>query len=137
MASLVDQVQQLIQGLVGGDLLEITLLSLAVSSVATALSLLIGLPLGTWLALSRFRSRGLMLSVVNTGMALPPVVVGLFVAFTLWRSGPLGDMGLIYTPSAMVLAEGTAAPERERHEEADHDGRQGHARVDHAEHEPA
>src|SRR5674476_565697 len=105
MASLVDQVQQLIQGLVGGDLLEITLLSLAVSSVATALSLLIGLPLGTWLALSRFRSRGLMLSVVNTGMALPPVVVGLFVAFTLWRSGPLGDMGLIYTPSAMVLAE--------------------------------
>src|SRR5450759_543542 len=105
MASLVDQVQQLIQGLVGGDLLEITLLSLAVSGVATALSLLIGLPLGTWLALSRFRSRGLMLSVVNTGMALPPVVVGLFVAFTLWRSGPLGDMGLIYTPSAMVLAE--------------------------------
>jgi len=99
MASLVDQVQQLIQGLVGGDLLEITLLSLAVSGVATALSLLIGLPLGTWLALSRFRSRGLMLSVVNTGMALPPVVVGLFVAFTLWRSGPLGDMGLIYTPS--------------------------------------
>ena len=51
MASLVDQVQQLIQGLVGGDLLEITLLSLAVSGVATALSLLIGLPLGTWLAL--------------------------------------------------------------------------------------
>src|SRR5450759_5942212 len=105
MASLVDQVQQLIQGLVGGDLLEITLLSLAVSGVATALSLLIGLPLGTWLALSRFRSRGLMLSVVNTGMALPPVVVCLFVSFTLWRSGPRADMGLIYTPSAMVLAE--------------------------------
>jgi ABC-type tungstate transport system substrate-binding protein len=105
MASLVDQAWQMLQGLVGGDLFEITLLSLAVSGLATGLSLLIGLPIGTWLALSRFRSRGLVISVVNTGMALPPVVVGLFVAFTLWRSGPLGDLGLIYTPSAMVVAE--------------------------------
>ena len=102
---LADQVQQVFGGLVGGDLIGITLLSLMVSGLATGLSLLIGLPLGTWLALSRFRSRGLVLSVVNTGMALPPVVVGLFVAFTLWRSGPLGDLGLIYTPSAMVIAE--------------------------------
>ena len=70
--SLVDQAQQLLQSLVGGDLVEITLLSLAVSGLATALSLLIGLPIGTWLALSRFRSRGLVISVVNTGMALPP-----------------------------------------------------------------
>jgi tungstate transport system permease protein len=102
---LADQVQQVFGGLVGGDLIGITLLSLMVSGLATGLSLLIGLPLGTWLALSRFRSRGLVLSVVNTGMALPPVVVGLFVAFMLWRSGPLGDLGLIYTPSAMVIAE--------------------------------
>src|SRR5450759_5516640 len=102
---LADKVQQVFGGLVGGDLIGITLLSLMVSGLATGLSLLIGLPLGTWLALSRFRSRGLVLSVVNTGMALPPVVVGLFVAFTLWRSGPLGDLGLIYTPSAMVIAE--------------------------------
>ena len=105
MASLADQVQQLLQGLVGTDLVEITLLSLAVSGVATALSLLIGVPIGTWLALSRFRSRGLAITVVNTGMALPPVVVGLVVAFALWRSGPLGDLSLMYTPSAMVLAE--------------------------------
>ena len=105
MASLVDQAQQLLQSLVGSDLLEITLLSLAVSGLATGLSLLIGLPIGTWLALSRFRSRGLVISVVNTGMALPPVVVGLFVAFMLWRSGPFGDLDLIYTPSAMVIAE--------------------------------
>jgi tungstate transport system permease protein len=105
IGSLADQLQQVFQGLVGGDLIGITLLSLAVSGLATGLSLLIGLPLGTWLALSRFRSRGLVLSVVNTGMALPPVVVGLFVAFMLWRSGPLGDLGLIYTPSAMVIAE--------------------------------
>jgi tungstate transport system permease protein len=105
MASLADQAQQLFQGLVGTDLVEITLLSLAVSGVATALSLLIGVPIGTWLALSRFRSRGLAITVVNTGMALPPVVVGLVVAFALWRSGPLGDLSLMYTPSAMVIAE--------------------------------
>jgi tungstate transport system permease protein len=105
LASLADQVQQLLQGLVGTDLVEITLLSVAVSGVATAISLLIGVPIGTWLALSRFRSRGLAITVVNTGMALPPVVVGLVVAFALWRSGPLGDLSLMYTPSAMVLAE--------------------------------
>jgi tungstate transport system permease protein len=105
MASLADQAQQLLQGLMGTDLVEITLLSLAVSGLATALSLLIGVPIGTWLALSRFRSRGLAITVVNTGMALPPVVVGLVVAFALWRSGPLGDLSLMYTPSAMVIAE--------------------------------
>lgn len=87
------------------DLVQITLLSLGVSGLATAISLLIGLPLGTWLALSAFRSRGLVLSVVNTGMALPPVVAGLAVAFLLWRSGPLGDLGLIYTPTAIIVAE--------------------------------
>ena len=105
MASLADQVQQLLQGLVGTDLVEITLLSVAVSGLATAISLLIGVPIGTWLALSRFRSRGLAITVVNTGMALPPAVVGLVVAFALWRSGPLGDLSLMYTPSAMVIAE--------------------------------
>jgi tungstate transport system permease protein len=87
------------------ELLQITLLSLAVSGLATAVSLLVGVPLGTWLALTTFRSRGLVLSVVNTGMALPPVVAGLAVAFLLWRSGPLGDLDLIYTPAAIVLAE--------------------------------
>ena len=89
----------------GGDLVEVTLLSLAVSGLATAISLLIGLPLGTWLALTRFRSRSLAFSAVNTGMAIPPVVVGLFVASLLWRSGPLGGLDLIYTPAAMVIAE--------------------------------
>ena len=87
------------------DLVEITLLSLAVSGAATLVSLLVGLPIGTWLALSRFRSRRVVLSVVNTGMALPPVVVGLFVALLLWRSGVLGGLGLMYTPGAMVIAE--------------------------------
>lgn len=94
-----------LQALLGGDLLEVTLLTLFVSGSATVISLVIGLPFGTWLALARFRSRGLAMSVVNTGMALPPVVVGLFVAFTLWRSGPLGSLDLIYTPTAMIIAE--------------------------------
>jgi len=84
---------------------EITLLSLQVSGLATMLSLLIGLPLGTGLALGRFGGRRIALSLVNTGMALPPVVVGLIVSIFLWRSGPLGDFHLIYTPAAIVIAQ--------------------------------
>jgi len=87
------------------DILEITVLSLQVSTVATLISLLIGLPFGTWLALGDFRGRSFILSVVNTGMALPPVVVGLVVAMTLWRSGPLGGLKLIYTPWAIIIAQ--------------------------------
>ena len=87
------------------DIFEITLLSLQVSTVATLISLLIGLPVGTWLALGNFRGRSFLLSIVNTGMALPPVVVGLIVAMTLWRSGPLGDLRLIYTPIAIIIAQ--------------------------------
>jgi tungstate transport system permease protein len=83
----------------------ITFLSLQVSVLATAISLLIGLPLGSWLALGNFRGRSFILSIINTGMALPPVVVGLVVAMTLWRSGPLGDLKLIYTPAAIVIAQ--------------------------------
>jgi len=87
------------------DILEITVLSLKVSLIATCISLFIGLPLGTWLALSKMRGRGFFLSIINTGMALPPVVVGLFVAMMLWRSGPLGSLELIYTPTAIVIAQ--------------------------------
>jgi tungstate transport system permease protein len=84
---------------------QITVLSLQVSAIATGISLLIGLPLGTWLALGNFRFRSFLLSIVNTGMALPPVVVGLVVAMMLWRSGPLGDLHLIYTPAAIIIAQ--------------------------------
>ena len=84
---------------------EITWLSLQVSGIATAISLLIGLPLGTWLGLGRMFGRRFLLSVVNTGMALPPVVVGLVVSILLWRSGPLGDLHLIYTPMAIIIAQ--------------------------------
>ena len=87
------------------DILEITVLSLQVSTIATLISLLIGLPFGTWLALDNFRGRSFILSIVNTGMALPPVVVGLVVAMTLWRSGPLGGLKLIYTPWAIIIAQ--------------------------------
>jgi tungstate transport system permease protein len=84
---------------------EITLLSLEVAGLSTLISLAIGLPLGTWLALGKFNGRSLLMSIVNTGMGLPPVVVGLFVAMMLWRSGPLGDLNLIYTPAAIVIAQ--------------------------------
>jgi ABC-type tungstate transport system substrate-binding protein len=87
------------------DVWEITLLSLKVSGLATMISLLIGLPMGTMLALSKFPGRSALLSLVNTGMAIPPVVVGLAVAMTLWRSGPLGGLHLIYTPTAIVIAQ--------------------------------
>lgn len=83
----------------------ITLLSLQISGSATLLSLLAGVPLGALLALARFPGRGLAISLVNTGMGLPPVVVGLVVTILLWRSGPLGVLELLYTPAAMVLAQ--------------------------------
>jgi tungstate transport system permease protein len=84
---------------------RITLLSLRVSGLATLISLLIGLPLGTILALGKFPGRSFLLSLINTGMALPPVVVGLAVSILLWRSGPLGSLGLIYTPAAIIVAQ--------------------------------
>jgi tungstate transport system permease protein len=84
---------------------RITLLSLQISITATLLSLVVGIPAGTALALTRFPGRGLLVSLVNTGMGLPPVVVGLFVTILLWRNGVLGALELLYTPSAMVLAQ--------------------------------
>lgn len=84
---------------------QITLLSLKVSGLATFISVLIGIPLGTTLALGHFRGRAFLMTIINTGMALPPVVVGLAIAITLWRSGPLGDLNLIYTPTAIVIAQ--------------------------------
>lgn len=83
----------------------VTWLSLKISSSATAISLLLGIPLGITLALARFPGRSLLAAAVNTGMGLPPVVVGLFVSMLLWRSGPLGFLELIYSPAAMVLAQ--------------------------------
>jgi tungstate transport system permease protein len=99
--------KQAILLLVRGDpeVLRIALLSLQVSGSATLLSLLVGIPLGTVLALTRFPGRNFAMSLVNTGMGLPPVVVGLFVSIFLWRSGPLGFLELLYTPTAIVIAQ--------------------------------
>ena len=84
---------------------QITWLSLKISGSATFISLLIGIPLGIALALAHFPGRSLVAAAVNTGMGLPPVVVGLFVSIFLWRSGPLGFLELIYSPTAMVAAQ--------------------------------
>ena len=108
MGAIWEGIKQAIILLIRGDpeVMQITLLSLQVSGVATALSLVIGLPLGTLLALGHFRTRKFWVSLVNTGMALPPVVVGLFVSLMLWRtSGPLGFLRLMYSPQAMVIAQ--------------------------------
>jgi len=87
------------------EVMRIMWLSLSVSGIATLLSLVLGIPIGTAIGLTRFPGRSLVLSLVNTGMGLPPVVVGLFVSIFLWRSGPLGFLRLLYTPSAIVIAQ--------------------------------
>jgi tungstate transport system permease protein len=93
------------------DTWTITALTLQISLTATAVALLLGVPGGTALALGRFRGRRVLLAAANTGMGLPPVVVGLFITVLLWRSGPLGALGVLYTPTAMVIAQaGIATP---------------------------
>jgi tungstate transport system permease protein len=98
---------QAVRMILSGDaeLRRIAGLSLAVSGLATLLAALVGVPLGVALHLGHFPGRGLLVALVNTGMGLPPVVVGLGVMIVLWRSGPLGELRLLYTPSAMVLAQ--------------------------------
>lgn len=87
------------------ELWGIILLSLAVSGAALVISVALGLPLGAFIGLKKFRGKELVVSVINTFTGLPPVVVGLFVYLFLSRSGPLGFLGLLYTPSAMVVAQ--------------------------------
>jgi tungstate transport system permease protein len=88
---------------------EIVLLSLQVSGSALVLAALAGLPVGAWLGLSRFRGQGLALVLIYTGMGLPPVVVGLFVYLFLSRQGPLGYLGWLFTPNAMIVAQAIIA----------------------------
>jgi tungstate transport system permease protein len=91
------------------EVLSIVLLSLRVSATATLISLLIGITSGVAIALHRFRGRAIVVSLINTGMGLPPVVVGLFVTIFLWRNGPLGFLGILYTPMAMIIAQAVIA----------------------------
>jgi tungstate transport system permease protein len=88
---------------------SITALTLRVSLTATAIALVLGVPTGAAVALTRFPGRRVLLAGANTGMGLPPVVIGLFVTVLLWRSGPLGAFGLLYTPTAMIVAQAVIA----------------------------
>ena len=87
------------------ELFGIILLSLKVSGLALFIATAIGLPAGALLGLKRFPGRNLAISTANTFMGLPPVVVGLFVYLLLSRKGPLGFLGLLYSPSAMIIAQ--------------------------------
>lgn len=93
--------------LVTGDAQVLTVvgLSLRVSLTATLASLILGVPTGIALGLSSFRGRRFIVSLVNVGMGLPPVVVGLMVAIMLWRSGPFGFLGIMYSPLAIIIAQ--------------------------------
>jgi tungstate transport system permease protein len=87
------------------EVLGITWLSLKISGTATFISLFIGISVWTTVALSKFPGRRFVVSLINTGMGLPPVVVGLFVTIFLWRNGPFGFLEILYTPTAIIIAQ--------------------------------
>ncbi|HEY0811327.1 MAG TPA: ABC transporter permease [Longimicrobiales bacterium] len=91
------------------DVLQTILLSLRVSGTATLIAVLIGIPLGVFIGLHRFRGRAFVVALVHTGFALPPVVIGLFVFMLLSRNGPVGSWNLLFTPSAMIIAQALLA----------------------------
>src|SRR5690606_21899006 len=107
MNGLADAFSQAIAMALSGDreFYAIVGLSLRVSGTSAFLACLLGIPLGAWLAMSRFKGRGLMISVVNAALGVPSVVVGLVVYLALSRSGPLGFLGILFTPAAMVVAQ--------------------------------
>jgi len=91
------------------EVLGITWLSLKISGAATFISLFIGVSIGTAVALNNFFGKRFVISLINTGMGLPPVVVGLFVTMMIWRSGPFGFLEILYTPYAMIIAQAIIA----------------------------
>jgi tungstate transport system permease protein len=91
------------------EVMGITWLSLKVSGTATLISLFIGIGIGTAVALTSFPGRQIVVSLINTGMALPPVVVGLFVTIFLWRNGPFGALEILYSPMAIIIAQAIIA----------------------------
>ena len=111
MDLIIEGLKKAIHMILTGDpeVLRITLLTLQVSGTATLISLIIGIPFGTVLALKRFPGRDFLMSIVNTGMGMPPVVAGLWISILLWRSGPLGSLNLIYTPPAIIIAQAVIA----------------------------
>ncbi|MFQ6058952.1 MAG: ABC transporter permease [Anaerolineae bacterium] len=107
MRDLFNGLMQAMQLIVQGDpeLMRIVALSLRVTGTALLISTLVGIPLGSWLGLSRFFGRRIVITLLYTGMGFPPVVVGLFVYLILSRSGPLGPLGWLFTPRAMIVAQ--------------------------------
>jgi tungstate transport system permease protein len=97
--------------LLGGDrdVWGIILLSLRVSLIATTIALALGVPLGAALALARFPGRPLAVGALYAGMGVPPIVAGLVVSVLLWRNGPFGALGMLYTPAAMIAAQALIA----------------------------
>lgn len=91
------------------EVMGITWLSLKISGTATLISLVIGVSLGTVIALNNFFGKRFVISLINTGMGLPPVVVGLFVTIFIWRNGPFGFLEILYTPTAIIIAQAIIA----------------------------
>ncbi len=102
-----DAIKEAFRLLASGDayVLETMWMSLQVAGIATLLGMIVGIPLGTYLGLKRFWGWGAAATILNVGLMLPPVVVGLFVFMLLSRQGPLGSLGLLYSRPAMILAE--------------------------------
>lgn len=87
------------------EILGILLLTIRVSGIAVIISMILGIPVGLLIGLNNFRGKKFIISIINTGMGLPPVAAGLFISLFLWRSGPLGFLSLMYTPTAMIIAQ--------------------------------
>ncbi|NLC63033.1 MAG: ABC transporter permease [Thermoanaerobacterales bacterium] len=87
------------------EVVQITLFTLKITGTATLLSLVIAVPMSLLLAMREFPGRRFIVSLANLGMGLPPTVVGLWVSLMLWRSGPLGQLRIMYTPTAIVIAQ--------------------------------
>lgn len=107
MELVLDGLKKAIEMIFSGDqeVFSITMLTLKVSLLSILISTLLGLPCGILLGLTRFRGRKLLLLFINMGMGLPPVVAGLWITMMLWRSGPFGSLGLLFTPTAIVMAQ--------------------------------
>jgi tungstate transport system permease protein len=104
---IIKAVELLVSG--NSDVFQVMALTLTVSGIATAISVALGVPLGLWLALKDFWGKQVLTSLVNFGMGLPPVVMGLVVSLFLWRYGPLGNLNLMYTPTAMIFTQAIIA----------------------------
>jgi tungstate transport system permease protein len=113
MGQMWESIQEAVRLILSGDtyVLQVIWLSLRVSTTALLISLVLGVPLGMLVGLGRFRGRGLAASLINTGLFMPPVVVGLFFVMIFSRRGVLGDLRLLYSVPAMIIAQvALAAP---------------------------